>query len=79
MYIEINNNNMASDRCEPMKIDVIDNAPDSTSGLEAVENAPDMEPISPVKRSFKPLPPPFHIRGRRPSTGCNKMGAITEE
>lgn len=71
--------NIASERHEQVEIDVIDIAPDSTSGLEAVENSPDTKPISPEKRSFKALPAPFHVRGRRPSTGCNKMLPITEE
>lgn len=32
-----------------------------------------------TRKAFKPLPAPFHVKGRRPSTGVNKMDNIREE
>lgn len=46
---------------------------------QTIGNVPDMNSNSLEKRLFKTLPAPFHVKGRRPSTGCNKMCRIPEE
>lgn len=79
MECVIESEKMASEHSEEIEMVVVGTAPDSISGIKAVENGPEMNTSSPENRSFNPFSAPFHVRGRRPSTGCNKMLTIAEE
>lgn len=55
----------------------VDQSESATTGGE-VGGTPNGE-SNVIRKGFKPLPSPFHVRGRRPSTGINKMDLISEE